>query len=229
MGYLALSESLQRRTRIVNYSACVYLSFWADFFLHADNPDNKDKSAWRKTVDAVETIFDNLREASGMAVERLPGRDKKPFYKIQSTQEQAPNPNSRVTLATERDALGMPRAQLDWQLSEVDRYTLMESLKHIAGALGASGLANLHVPMDFTKEDLPSYMRGSWHHYGTTRMSDDSRTGVVDANCKVHGIANLFIAGCSVFPTSGNGNPTLSIVAMSVRLAEHLQAIAKHS
>jgi len=229
MGYLALSEALQRRARLVNYSANVHLSYWSDYFLHVNNPDNSDKSAWRVTVDAMETIWENLKEATDMAMERLPGREKKQFYKIQATQEQAPNPNSRVTLATERDALGMPRAQLDWRLSDVDRYTLTEALKHIAGALGASGLARVHVPADFTKEELPAYMRGSWHHYGTTRMSADPRTGVVDSNCKVHGIANLFVAGCSVFPTSGNGNPTLSIVAMSARLAEHLQSMGKYS
>ncbi len=229
MGYLVLSDALQRRARVLNYSANMYLSYWSDYFLHVDNPDNSDKSAWRVTADAVETIWENLKEAADMALERLPGRDKKQFYKIQATQEQAPNPNSRVMLTTERDALGMPRAQLDWRLSDIDRFSLMEALKHIAGALGASDVARMHVPMDFTKEELPAYMRGSWHHYGTTRMSADSRTGVVDANCKVHGLANLFVAGSSVFPTSGNGNPTLSIVAMSARLAEHLQAITKPS
>jgi choline dehydrogenase-like flavoprotein len=168
-------------------------------------------------------LWTNLKDASEMALDRIPGRERKQFYKIQATQEQAPNPDSRVMLDSERDALGMRRAQLRWQLSELDRYTLQESLKYFAKAFGGNQLAHIHVPVDYSKEPLPNYMRGSWHHYGTTRMSDDSRTGVVDGDCKVHGLANLYVAGCSIFPTSGNGNPTLSLIAMAARLAGHLQ------
>jgi choline dehydrogenase-like flavoprotein len=229
MGYLKLSEEAQRQARTLNYSACVYQSYWLDYFLHSDNPDNRDKSLWRITSDAVETVWKNLRVASSMALERLPGRGKHPFYKIMATQEQAPNPDSRVLLSRTRDALNIPHAELHWELLDVDRYTLMEALRQIAIAFGTSHLARLNVPMDFTKQALPTYMRGSWHHYGTTRMSDDPRTGVVDRDCKVHDVANLFIAGCSVFPTSGNGNPTLSIVAMTARLAEHLQRLTKRA
>jgi choline dehydrogenase-like flavoprotein len=61
-----------------------------------------------------------------------------------------------------------------------------------------------------------------WHHMGTTRMGDDPRVSVVDPDCKVHGIANLFVAGSSVFPTSGSAGPTLTIVALAIRLADHL-------
>ena len=64
----------------------------------------------------------------------------------------------------------------------------------------------------------------SWHHMGTTRMATSPREGVVDANCRVHGMRNFFVAGSSVFPTSGHANPTLTIVALALRLADHLQA-----
>ena len=64
----------------------------------------------------------------------------------------------------------------------------------------------------------------SWHHMGTTRMATSPREGVVDANCRVHGMTNFFVAGSSVFPTSGHANPTLTIVALALRLADHLQA-----
>jgi choline dehydrogenase-like flavoprotein len=66
-------------------------------------------------------------------------------------------------------------------------------------------------------------MSGSRHHLGTTRMSDDPKTGVVDANCRVHGVANLYVAGSSVFPTSGYANPTLTIVALALRLGDELR------
>ena len=64
---------------------------------------------------------------------------------------------------------------------------------------------------------------GGAHHMGTTRMHDDPRQGVVDRNSKVHGVDNLYVAGSSVFPTSGAANPTLTLVALTLRLADHLK------
>jgi len=81
---------------------------------------------------------------------------------------------------------------------------------------------NRFVPSPASEIDTLSYTDAS-HHIGTTRMSEHPRNGVVDANCKVHGVENLFIAGSSVFPTCGYANPTWSIVALALRLAEHLQ------
>jgi choline dehydrogenase-like flavoprotein len=71
--------------------------------------------------------------------------------------------------------------------------------------------------------DWPTAFRGAWHHIGTTRMATDPGRGVVDETCRVHGIGNLYIAGCSVFPTSGWVNPTFTIVALSLRLADYLR------
>jgi choline dehydrogenase-like flavoprotein len=73
---------------------------------------------------------------------------------------------------------------------------------------------------------MPDNTSGGWHHMGTTRMSQDSRKGVVDANCKVHGIENLFVAGSSCFPNGGAVNPTLTLVALSIRLSDHIKKIA---
>jgi choline dehydrogenase-like flavoprotein len=66
-------------------------------------------------------------------------------------------------------------------------------------------------------------VNGGWHHMGTTRMSDDPKRGVVDRHCRVHGMENLYVAGSSVFPTSGSANPTLTLVALTLRLADHLK------
>lgn len=229
MGYLALSETLQRRARVVNYSAHVYPTSWSEFFLRVHRNIKQDKSAWRKTADALQKLWPNLKEATDLAIERMPGREKKPLYKIQATQEQSPNPDSRITLCSERDALGIARARLHWRLSDIDQFSAMESLRWVAVALGAGGIARVQVPTDFSKEGFPAHMGGCCHHYGVTRMSSGPSTGVVDTNCRVHGVANLFVAGSSVFPTSGNGNPTLSIVAMSLRLAQHLTSISKQT
>jgi choline dehydrogenase-like flavoprotein len=147
--------------------------------------------------------------------------DSADIFVIKCYCQHAPNPDSRVTLATERDALGLPRANLDWRLTELDRHSVRRTLEIVGAELGRLGLGRVKV--DF--EDWPDdFLKGN-HHMGTTRMSDDPKLGVVDASCRVHDIENLFIAGSSVFPTAGSASPTLTIVALAVRLAEHLKQI----
>lgn len=139
--------------------------------------------------------------------------------------ELAPNPDSRVTLIDQRDALGLNRVRLHWQLGELDRRSLRRNLEIVGEAVGAAGLGRLRLA-DWLLEDgfaIPG--NGSHHHIGTTRMSDDPKTGVVDRDCRVHGMHNLFIAGSSVFPTEGFANPTLTIVALGLRLADHLESL----
>ncbi len=142
---------------------------------------------------------------------------------IVSYSEQEPNIASRVYLDHERDKLGMPKLVLDWKLSN---RSLRSSLRlmHLLDEHFRRYKAG-QVEEDITKiKELP-YTDAS-HHLGTTRMSVDSKTGVVDANCRVHGIDNLYIAGSSVFPTAGHANPTLTIAAMSLRLADFLKTRA---
>lgn len=136
--------------------------------------------------------------------------------------EQAPNPDSRITLGAEKDALGMNRSKIDWKLSASDRANLRLNLEALARAFGQWGDGNVRVL--FPERDKWDEAEG-WgnHHMGTTRMADDPRRGVVDANCKVHGIANLYVAGSSVFTTSATVNPTLTLVALALRLAEHVR------
>jgi choline dehydrogenase-like flavoprotein len=98
--------------------------------------------------------------------------------------------------------------------------------KLIGQEVGRAGIGRVKLKdwlADENVKDLPEYTSGGWHHMGTTRMSDDPKTGVVDAECKVHGINNLFVASSSCFPTGGAVNPTLTVVAMSLRLAAHLK------
>ena len=140
------------------------------------------------------------------------------------TVEQVPNPDSRVLLSRDQDRLGNLRASLDWRPLAQDFETIAGAERIIDAALRDAGLGYVEGRYDGTK--LPTYT-GSWHDMGTTRMSNDPRHGVVDASCKVHGISNLFIAGSSVFPTAGYTTPTLTIVALPLRLAEHLTAELK--
>ena len=133
--------------------------------------------------------------------------------------EQSPNPESRVVLVDKVDALGMRRASLDWRIPEEDRQSMLQSLLALAQGIGAAGFGRMMVQL--------SPIFTSWHHIGTTRMHENEKRGVVDQNCKVHGIANLFIAGSSVFPTAGRVNPTLTIVALAIRLADFLKLRAQ--
>jgi len=142
--------------------------------------------------------------------------------------EQAPNPNSRVTLGDERDELGMPRLFVDFQFTNQDIETVATAHEVIDRQLKASGCGYLKY---YRPDDVRSHIReqvatGS-HQLGTTRMSADPAGGVVDEHCRVHGVENLLIASSSVFPTSSQANPTLTIVALAARMAEYLNRQAE--
>jgi choline dehydrogenase-like flavoprotein len=137
--------------------------------------------------------------------------------------EQVPNPDSRLTLSDETDALGQRRLKLDWRFTELDWRTLRRSHEVIGMELGKGGLGRFRMDVSEIPNEWPEQTRGAHHHMGTTRMHDDPKQGVTDGNCRVHGVANLWIAGSSVFPTGGYANPTLTLVALAIRLADKLK------
>jgi choline dehydrogenase-like flavoprotein len=134
--------------------------------------------------------------------------------------EQAPNPNSRVYLGRDRDRLGVPRLVLDWVVGQEETASLMRLQDLVDARLRRHRLG--YLDRDAAGFSDLRYTDAS-HHLGTTRMSADPREGVVDEHCQVHGVANLFIGGSGVFPTAGHANPTLTIVALAIRLAAHLK------
>lgn len=139
--------------------------------------------------------------------------------------ECAPVRDSRVSLIDSVDALGMHRVKVDWKLPETFTSDLRRTLELLGQEFGRTGAGRLHVNLPEAGNAPPPSMENGYHHMGTTRMHDDSREGVVDANCRVHGIANLFVAGSSVFPTYSFDNPTMTIVALALRLSDHLKSI----
>jgi choline dehydrogenase-like flavoprotein len=143
--------------------------------------------------------------------------------RLRATVEPAPNPDSRITLGAELDQLGQRRVTLDWRLSPIDKRSVRRTLELLGMELGRTGLGRLQITLDDSDTSWPADLVGSWHHMGTTRMSHDPKQGVVDEHCRVHGIANLFVAGSSVFPTAGSGTPTLLIGALAIRLADHIK------
>jgi choline dehydrogenase-like flavoprotein len=223
MGYLTLTDAAQKSARTLNYSGNIQRSYWSDYFMHTAKLHKNNESGFQEFTDGLTTIWNNMKEATDVAFTDRSLSITRTFYKITTTQEQAPNANSRVTLSTEKDKLGLPIVELDWQLTDLDKHTIRTAMKMIASALSAPGIARLHVPVRLEVDEWPAYMGISAHHSGTTRMHSNPKFGVVDANCQVHGISNLFVIGSSVFPTNSHGNPTLTIVAMSLRLADLLR------
>jgi choline dehydrogenase-like flavoprotein len=139
--------------------------------------------------------------------------------------EHAPNPDSRLLLGSEVDEFGMPRIQARVRFSEIDRLTVTEFYRQLDRGLRTAELGFLEygeAGLEEYLERITSRFDSFSHHLGTTRMSANPRSGVVDPDCKVHSIGNLYVSGGSVFPTSGHANPTLTILALALRLADDL-------
>lgn len=139
--------------------------------------------------------------------------------------EQAPNASSRITLLPDRDSLGMQRVCLDWKLADIDRRTLLLISATAKTEFARLGLGQVTEADWITEEVWPPRFAAGPHHMGTTRMSASPCDGVVDPNAKVHGVDNLYVAGSSIFPTSGHANPTLTLLATSLRLADRLRSL----
>lgn len=137
--------------------------------------------------------------------------------------EQTPRAENRVALGQRLDPLGRPQLEVHWHWPEEDVQQTLRAQALFARGLERAGLGR--VERYFEKDGSPHLERptGSHHLMGTTRMHADARKGVVDAQCRVHSTENLYVAGSSVFPTGGYANPTLTLVALALRLADHLK------
>ena len=144
-------------------------------------------------------------------------------YALEFHAEQVPNPDSRLTLTTARDQLGQRRLRVDWRMTEQDALSLQSAYGALAAELARTGTGVLR----YTPEDVAARARaeGAYggHHIGAARMSASPREGVVDSQCQVHGVGNLHMASAAVFPTSGQANPTLTLLALTHRLAVRLR------
>lgn len=172
----------------------------------------------------------NLVRSSPSAVRTLAGWAgaafaSRPKAALRICLESTPNPDSRVTLGDDLDALGQRLPRIDWKVNDCDWAALHRFRHSFAASLQKSGAGRLVYDDGVDREGYPLTMKGGKHHMGTTRMHDDPRHGVVDANLRVHGMENCYILGSSAFPTGGWANPTLTIVALTLRLSDHLKEI----
>ncbi|MDJ0691608.1 MAG: GMC family oxidoreductase [Xenococcaceae cyanobacterium MO_188.B32] len=241
---LGLSQKVQEQEQILNFSARLIpqLPDWVKAFnnlkyrlrqqpktVHEAFPTIGEGQRYRSDTSALEDLSKVIANLDRVAARAYAKLFDKSFHSRQSNLcqthligEQAPNPDSRIKLSAERDKLGINRVQLDWRLSPIDKYTMQRSQQILAEEFAHSGLGQVQNELN-DDDTFWQPVRGSYHHMGTTRMSTNPKQGVVNENCRVHGISNLYVAGSSVFPTSGLSNPTLTLIALAVRLADHLK------
>ncbi|MCH6257185.1 GMC oxidoreductase [Puniceicoccaceae bacterium K14] len=204
MGALSLKQSAQRRHRISNQT----LIFQETSKFKIDDERNR-------AVASSMPLFEKK------SVRR---RDTKtPFvYWFRLKSEVGATPDNRITLGEEKDALGVRRLHLCWKLSEDDRRMFARFTRMFGNALGEHFIGRLQ---EWYTENgkLSKHTKGHGHQLGGTRMHADPRKGVVDANCSVHGVTNFKILGGSVFPSGGNTNPTMTIMALAIRMADQFK------
>ena len=240
-GMFTTADTIQRRQKLQNYSARIVSKSEAGAPAYSNDNSKGFLEQWEKLDKRVEQM-NKLRSILGdwhvdkiiakLVVKKKEARFQEVGkletvqYEFNTRAEQAPNRDSRVDLADTKDVLGIPHVRLNWQLSESDKISIFKSNVLLGTALGEAGIGRLKVDDWLLKDKIewPKLLAGGWHHLGVTRMHNDPLKGVVDKNCKVHSVNNLFIGGSAVFSTSGVANPTLTIVALSLRLANHLDS-----
>jgi choline dehydrogenase-like flavoprotein len=227
-GFLTATPETQRREGLPN------------FFISFDHGQLADESL---AVASLRSIYKSVRaghwpdrlgyhlgrvvhDVDGLAsavYQRVTRRDTAIFSTSYSC-EVPPDPDSRVSLIKDTDALGQRRVQVDWRLPGDFEATMHRSHQLVGEELGRLGLGRLRINTAETVQDPMTDIENGHHHMGTTRMHEDPKQGVVDADCRVHGKANLFIAGSSLYPTYSFDDPTMTLVALAIRLADHLKS-----
>ncbi|MBO9710958.1 MAG: GMC family oxidoreductase [Caulobacter sp.] len=150
-------------------------------------------------------------------------------YPLDVNGEQAPNFDSRLTLGASRDRHDQPRIRVDWRMNELDVHSVAAGLRLMRDRFDASGCGTVEFDDATLEDQVRESVPVGGHHIGGARIGATARQGVVDADLKVHDIDNLFVASAAVFPTSSHANPTLTLVALGMRLADHLKAVSAKS
>jgi choline dehydrogenase-like flavoprotein len=223
---LALSPELQRQEHLLNCAA------WTHEERAEDDPWSAVKRIARRARAAslkdVRAVVSQpwlaARQLQRRFVTNQPVIHKLTRLELRCDVEQTPDPESRITLSDTKDALGVPLARVDWRIGELEKRTLSRFAQ-----LSIQTFARMKLPAPILSENVRSghFSPGDFmdvaHPSGAARMSRDPRTGVVNSNCQVHGVERLYAVGSAVFPTNGHVNPTLTIVALAIRLADRLK------
>jgi choline dehydrogenase-like flavoprotein len=175
--------------------------------------------------EAVSFAWHMLRDRK-LAARKFPSiiiRSKANLYSLDFHAEQQPNPASRITLSERLDTLGMPQIRIDWRYTADDVDTVSRALALLQEDLRRSNIGSFEYDPATVETEMIRYGAYGGHHIGTARMGSDPRTSVVNSDCRLHAVENLYLASAATFPTSSQANPTLTVVALALRLAAHLK------
>jgi choline dehydrogenase-like flavoprotein len=224
LGALAFTPRVARALGLQGWSATLFPIEGDD---ERDSGTVRDAGSAQVSDAAIDALVGDIEGRSAVPrptheVETLSGgrTEVSNEFALFVRSEQTPNPESRVTLTSETDELGVPRLDLHWALTDDDWSQMRRGVDVLAREVGRMGLGRVQ-----RDPGMPTEVGYGSHHSGTTRMHDDPAQGVVDADGQVHGVENLFVAGSSVFPTGGFANPTLTIVALALRLADRVKVL----
>jgi choline dehydrogenase-like flavoprotein len=228
---LMISPSVQEREKLLNAQVCFSsIFFWER--LRAGNALRRLKQSMEQRESPgqglrrhLQTLVAQQFDITGLILARyLRLQSLARACRFHTIIEPGPDPESRVTLSEQRDQLGMNRVKVRWRLDSLEKRTADRTLALIARELSAAGVADVSLDPAIEGGAWPESFRdqGTWHHIGTTRMHDSPKLGVVDRHCRVHGIENLYVSGSSVFPTAGGNFPTITIIALALRLSDHI-------
>ncbi|MEL6522302.1 MAG: GMC family oxidoreductase, partial [Pseudomonadota bacterium] len=247
-GYAPLGSTMARRRIMLDPHHWANTAFWLESVALNDPRHQSGELSFKhllasrgRTADLLPHIRNVLTNPAGVpagikaALERrflpharypnrLIARGPGP-YRLAFHAEQRPLASNRVSLANEQDRFGCPKLKIDFHYDDETIWALVRDHRKLAEQLSGNGLADLTLPGsdDDMAEQIARQSRDGYHQIGVCRMTDDPSTGIVDPDCKVWGIRNLYVASAAVFPVGGQANPTLSVVALALRLAEHLR------
>jgi choline dehydrogenase-like flavoprotein len=222
-GCLSFTPEFLHDNELPHFCLILYAEGWGNVLPFGGSMDRLLEGNFAEFADDIGTIMSNLDDAVIAKYQSVFDEPaKRDIVRSIAIFEPEPNPESRVLLSSERDQLGMPRVKLDWRISERERRQIIRTRKLVAQEFGSAQLGRMMLDID-EDEWPPRWFDIGRHHMGTTRMHNDPKQGVVDADCRMHGISNLYIAGSSVFPAFGFAQPTLTITALAVRLADHIK------
>ena len=227
---IALAPAAQREREVLNAVGIVGFGVPADSGLTSAKEVlralRSRRAPTRRAVwNAAKDLDDVFKLAYRYRIQKRSFSPKRGPISLEAHCEQEPNPESRISLCAEVDALGMRRARVDWRVSDLSRKTADVFTETVAAEFERLHLGRVEpLPAPPDEEGWRKRIYDVYHHIGTARMHDDAGQGVVDADCRVHGLDNLYVAGSAVFPTGGYSNPTLTLLALCLRLADRLKA-----
>jgi choline dehydrogenase-like flavoprotein len=167
-------------------------------------------------------MFDLVRLAWRSKAAGRRGAPRGCEFRVLIDTEQAPNPDSRLALTDRLDAAGMPRLGIDWRSTDLEARTLQAVADTFDGECARLGLGHVAWHPETRTQEWVQRTSDAYHHTGATRMGTDPRTSVVTRDLQVHGVHNLYVASGSVLPTNSGSGPTMTVMSLTLRLAEHL-------